>query len=153
MSARYNTGATSNIIQTLIQQKGDEKINDSTLVDENISPAFAVLQVVQNRDTRRETNKKILRSVKRKLGAKDEIIWMKTNVSPETSKRVLDDNRYVGSWSQRKVDEVDDVKSSCGILFGCKPDEEPSKFSIGSLLDRLRLIGALYLDLTKAGVG
>ena len=125
-SARYNTGASTSIVKALTEQNGNEKIKDSLLVDENIIPSFAVLQVVQKRDTRRKTNKKILSSIKRKLGAKVAVIWIKTNVSPETSKRVLGDNRHAGSCSQRKADEVEVVKASCGILFGCKPNEEPS---------------------------
>ena len=100
--------------------------------------------MVQRREVRRKTNKKLIASLKRRLGETEAVMW-----KCETCRQVFDDYHFGGSWLQRQVNEIDDLVESCKDKFMCKADEEPSRVNIGSLVNRLRLMGLLYFDLTK----
>ena len=140
--------STTNV-KKLFEEKDNNNFIDNIITDGNINSIINFLQVVKKREERRKTNKKLLASLKRRLGATQTIMWMKKRVSPETCSTVLDDYRFCGSWLQRKVDELGDLIVSCKDKFRCKADEEPSRVNIGSLVNRLRLIGFLFFDLVK----
>ena len=127
-------------------------LDDSVFNDDQISPALSVVQAIQSRDDRRNTNKRFVRRLKKKYGAKPGMIWLKHHATNHTSKGLLDDYRHSGKWLQTKADQFEDVAASCGVLFGCPPGAEPSKVSVGSLLKRLKMIGSLYFDLIKETV-
>lgn len=148
-SARYSSGETTKIVRTLTDQNSETSLDDSIFNDDKIGPALSAIQVIQSRKDRRIGNKRFVNTLKNKFGAKRAFIWLKNHATNETSKGMIDDYRHTGKWLQTKVDQVDDVKASCGVRFGCQADAEPSRVSVGSLFKRFRMIGALYFDIIK----